>query len=271
MKKQKPMGKTIESNEIQKVNDAYEFLKADLEDTFEAYRQIQFDHDTSVRGIGLNCSTTCAPAIGICSDGNERWKSYMEDTRVFQDYFGNDSQKCYYGIYDGHHGRFAAEIAANELHHALLTDMAKFDPRTKCTCTYNMADSYDVSQYEIHSRAPSQSSERGQMHEESANVIQQIIRTCEEKFAELENIMNEKKKEKNETEKEAKKDKKEKKRKDRDPFAEKMSNAFVKAHKYVDYLLSWGKDEQSRVRWSGCSTLSCVIQNKDRNLIEDQT
>ena len=34
-----------------------------------------------------------------------------------------------------------------------------------------------------------------------------------------------------------------------------------KPHEYTDKLLEWGKDENSRVRWSGCSTLACVIQD----------
>ena len=29
----------------------------------------------------------------------------------------------------------------------------------------------------------------------------------------------------------------------------------------ADILLSWGKDEASRVRWSGCSTFTCVMQD----------
>ena len=41
----------------------------------------------------------------------------------------------------------------------------------------------------------------------------------------------------------------------------KMASAFKRAHEYTDKLLEWGKDENSRVRWSGCSTLTCVIQD----------
>ena len=250
--------KPLDPSQLQQINDAYEFLKADLEDTYEAYRRFRENPSTDVRGVGLNCSATCAYAVGICSDGNERWKNSMEDTRVFQDFFGNDPNKCFFAIYDGHHGRFAAEVAANELHHALLMEMEKFDPRTKCTCTFNMADSYDISQYNIHvhSRAPSRTSERGQIHEESTNVIHQIIRTCEEHVLEL---INEEK-----GKNVAKKKKKEKKEKEKDPFTEKMQGAFVKAHKYTDILMGYGKDEQSRVRWSGCSTVTCVIVNKTK-------
>ena len=45
--------------------------------------------------------------------------------------------------------------------------------------------------------------------------------------------------------------------------------AFKKAHEYTDRLLEWGKEENSRVRWSGCSTLTCIIQDTVSN-IEDK-
>jgi hypothetical protein len=60
---------------------------------------------------------------------------------------------------------------------------------------------------------------------------------------------------------EASKSKKQSEKK-RDPFAEKMSRAFSRAHRYVDGILAYGKDERSRVRWSGVSTLACVIHSK---------
>ena len=267
MKQETSSENPLDPSELNKVNEAYEFLKSDLEDTFEAFRQIRENTVVDVKGVALNCSAACALAVGICSDANQRWKSQMEDTRVFQDYFGNDSHKCYFGIYDGHHGRFAAEIAANELHHGLLMEMEKFDPKTKCTCTFNMADSYDISQYEIHSRPGTASTACGQIHEASSNIIQQIISTCEEKIASMENQHNKEA----EREVSSSRSKKDKSKKVKDPFAAKMGEAFRKAHKYTDLLLSWGKDEQSRVRWSGTSTLACVIQNKHKPTTDSDT
>ena len=35
-----------------------------------------------------------------------------------------------------------------------------------------------------------------------------------------------------------------------------------RAHYITDLLLTYGKDERSKVRWSGCSTFTCVLQNK---------
>ena len=51
-------------------------------------------------------------------------------------------------------------------------------------------------------------------------------------------------------------------------FFNKISSKSCEAQSYfkgcgalVDILLSWGRDEESRVRWSGCSTITCVIQD----------
>ena len=70
----------------------------------------------------------------------------MEDTKVFQDNFGEDKNKSFFAVYDGYHGRFAADMAATELHHLLLNEMSKFDPKTKSTTATNQADNNDVSQ-----------------------------------------------------------------------------------------------------------------------------
>lgn len=252
----------VDPKEVQKLNDAYEFLKADIIDTYAQCRQIKEVVEVNhIRGIGLTCSTTCALSVGLCSAPNERWKSQMEDTRVFQDYFGNDVQKCFFAVYDGHNGCCTAEVAANELHHAMLCEMSKFDPRTKCTCTFNMADSYDISRYDIHAihkHPSSAASERTLMHAYSMNAIQQIIRTCQGNLKILDGEPEDETQEEN-----LERPLKKKKTKDRDPFDEKMANAFVKAHRYCDAVLSLGKDEYSRVRWSGCSTVCCVLQDSD--------
>ena len=256
----------VDPKEVQKINDAYEFLKADINDTYDKCRQVQevvtVDH---VAGIGLNCSTTCALAVGLCSEANERWKSQMEDTRVFQDYFGNDPHKCFFAVYDGHNGCCTAEVAANEMHHAMLCEMSKFDPRTKCTCTFNMADSYDISRYNIHAthdNPSSAKSDRTLMHSYSINAIQQIIQTCQVNVNALDGN-GEVSADAVASQKEKSESSKKKKTREQDPFDEKMAEAFVKAHRYCDMVLTQGKDEYSRVRWSGCSTVCCVLRDSD--------
>ena len=258
----------IDSTQLKRINSAFDVLKSYIENTYDEYRRSSYMANTEVQGLALTCSTRCAYAVGICSTGNERWKNKMEDTRVFQDCFGNDPRKCFLAIYDGYHGGFAAEVAANVLHNQILVEMEKFDPRTKCTCTFNMADINDISQYEIpeeYSRPASVLTERGHIHEASRNAIQQIIQTCEERIALLRESTHEAGDvEENNSSSEKQKLKKRPGKSEKNPFdlfAGRMSDAAVKAHRYTDRILSYGKDEMSRVRWSGCSTLTCVIQD----------
>ena len=248
----------LDPQELQQVNEAYEFLKSDLEDTYEAYRRVRDETHNYVSGIGLNCSADSVLAVGICSHGNDRWKNAMEDTRVFQDYFGNDSHKCFFALYDGHHGTFAAEMAAQELHHALLLEMEKFDPRTKCCCTTNHVpdtapqETPEPTSYcELHSRSASKMTEKTVICQESTAMIQKIIRECEEKLEEFGVSPTSARKTC--------------KKKPKPAFWERMCDALAKAHLYTDIFLVWGKDEHSRVRWSGCSTLTVVVQDTSQD------
>ena len=252
----------VDPKDVQKINDAYEFLKSDYNDTYDQYRQMKEPIEVShITGMGLNCSTSCALAVGLCSAPNERWKAQMEDTRVFQDYFGNSSHKCFFAVYDGHNGCCTAEVTANELHHAMLCEMSKFDPTTKCTCTFNMANSYDISRYNIHGndeRHSSKTPEGTLMHAYSINAIQQIIHTCHRNVDILDGKLDDKTMADEED-----MSPKRNKTKHQNPFDEKMANAFIKAHRYCDVIVSQGKDEYSRVRWSGCSTVCCVLQDSE--------
>lgn len=243
--------------DILKINEAYEVLKSDLDDTYDDFRQMHDAINTHVNSVALNCSPECVYAVGIAASGNEKWKSVMEDTRVYQDFYGGDDNKCFLGLYDGHHGRFAAEVAASELHRLLLNELLKFDPKTKSVEVHNMADaSIDISQY-IFERPVTRESEhrRVSMYNHSLDVVQQIVKMCEEKY---EQLMQEKGS--NFNEKQQKLDSKKRKYIE-NPFAAKISAAYKKVYHLMDILLSYGKDECSKVRWSGCSALDIIIQN----------
>ncbi|XP_071100744.1 LOW QUALITY PROTEIN: protein phosphatase 2C-like domain-containing protein 1 [Haliotis cracherodii] len=241
----------IDPKAIKLINDAYERLKSDIEDTYDMCRQIRQNINTNVNGVSLNCSPSCTLAVGLCSSQNERWKSVMEDTRVFQDYFGDDRDKCYLALFDGHHGRFAAEVAASELHRLLLNEMAKFDPKTKSTSANNLADVTDISHYKF-DRPDTKDSERVLLHQESMDIVQQIIALCEAKY----DLLMKDKKKLPEVDDETKT---KKSSKPKHPLSPKISSAFKKAYHLLDILLSYGKDECSKVRWSGCSALTAIV------------
>ena len=268
---------------LQKVNDAYEFLKADLEETYEAYRRVREDLHTEVHASALNSTVECIYAIGMCSNANERWKNCMEDTRSFEDCFGGDQEKSYFGLYDGHHGIHAAEAAARELHHALLFEMAKFDPKINWNCQLADAehgmDALEKSPRKYVRTSPRvEGEEHHGIYEDGVCAISQVIKGHKEKMDQLKKQRENESESNRDTDTRNKEDKENrtvgrieqecllktksgKKKKFRNAYCEQLSLAFHNAFKFTDLLLSWGKDEQSRVRWSGCSALSIIIQN----------
>ena len=103
-------------------------------------------------------------------------KNTNEDRKVFQDHFGEDPKKCFLAVYDGHHGHFAADMAATEFHHALLLEMQKFDLRTKI----NVAKDEIVTR-DIESRAHSSRNSTTSMYSrESTVMLEQIVKTARE-------------------------------------------------------------------------------------------
>lgn len=247
---------------IQLVNDAYELLKSYLEDTYEDLMPERINN-IECQGMALNCSALCARAVGICSDANQRWKPNMEDTRVFQDYFGNDVNKCFFAIYDGYSGRFAADIAANDLHHYLLNEMAKFDATSRCTCTINLAGYHDLADYKLDRPRPivRKDSLRHILHEESRNIIKQIMYTCEENVSKLHQNGDVDDENKTAVPSIPKISSPSDDDSEADLFARNIQDAMRQSYRMTDYVLSYGIDETSRVRWSGCSAVSCIIQN----------
>jgi len=258
MKSETSSEKPMRMQDVTKVDEAYELLKNDLEDTYDEMKRVIYTIDTNVRGVALNSSPSCAYAVGMCSNENGRWKSVMEDVKVYQDYFGEDRNKCYLGIFDGYHGTSAAERSANELHYLLLHEMAKFDSKTKSTAARNFAESAAAqTDYEL-LRPETRDSFRVNLHQDSAQLVQNIMDLCYDKYDEI-------MKNKTEEEKPLKSN-----RKKKHPMTDKMHKAFEKTYLLMDILLSYGKDEMSRVRWSGTSALTIVVQNTKKVIDEEK-
>ena len=105
----------VSMKKLQKLNLAYELLKADIEGTKNTLRNVDdfFQIQPNVHGQGriLNC----ALAFGVCQHANSRWKTSMEDRYAFKDFFCNDPQSGFFAIYDGYSGSMAAEKCARYL------------------------------------------------------------------------------------------------------------------------------------------------------------
>lgn len=285
LKKETSIDSPIEPKQIQKINEAYELLKADLEDTFEVCRQVREHVDTSCKTVALTCSLGCALAVGISSSANKRWNSDMEDTHVYQDCFGQDASKCYLGLFDGYHGHFTAEVAASLLHKMFLHELCKSDKSLKETHVENYSAYTDIAHHSFvfgpdSKLDPNSSDERlndkdkcqeksaqnskhlhensfhhVNIHQDDDEMTQHIIQLCEEKYDKLQTefpsstLQNTLKSTDSKTEK------------TQHPKAKEIANAFDKSYHLLDILLSYGKDEWSKVRWSGCSALTVLIES----------
>ena len=105
----------VSTKKLQKLNLAYELLKADIEGTNTTLRNVDeyFQLHPNLQGQGTTLN--CALAFGVCQHANARWKTTMEDRHAFKDFFCNDPQSGFFSIYDGYSGSMAAEKCARYL------------------------------------------------------------------------------------------------------------------------------------------------------------
>jgi len=59
---------------------------------------------TSIKDLGISC------------DANPRYRPSMEDTHYYEDNYRGDPSSGYFGVYDGHGGKEAADYVAEHLH-----------------------------------------------------------------------------------------------------------------------------------------------------------
>ena len=105
----------VSMKKLQKLNLAYEAIKANIEGTNTTLRNVDefFLDQRTIHGQGKSLS--CALAFGVCQHANSRWKTSMEDRYAFKDFFCNDPQSGFFAIYDGYSGSMAAEKCARYL------------------------------------------------------------------------------------------------------------------------------------------------------------
>lgn len=204
-------------------DDAYEIIKADLE-------------NNTRRSFGSNCPVVCGTsskpstssfieAVGLCSAINRQWKNEMEEAKVFEDCFGGDQRKCFIGLYSGYNGSNAAKTSSKVLHTYLLPEITKFSDSFQLDIAKGSNDDL---------RGQDKSGQSGTSQNPEINCDNSESSVHEEDAQDIHSDLSHK-------------------------FAQVMAEAFIKAHHSVDEILSNGEGESSRVRWSGCSTLACLI------------
>lgn len=137
----------VSMKKLQKLNLAYEAIKADIEGTNTTLRNVdEFVLDQrNIQGRGT--TLTCALAFGVCQHANSRWKTSMEDRYAFKDFFCNDPQSGFFAIYDGYSGSMAAEKCArylselleNKVESIYQTSMKHEDVNEEIVVAFNQA------------------------------------------------------------------------------------------------------------------------------------
>lgn len=137
----------VSMKKLQKLNLAYEAIKADIEGTNTTLRNVDefFLDQRNIQGRGT--TLTCALAFGVCQHANSRWKTSMEDRYAFKDFFCNDPQSGFFAIYDGYSGSMAAEKCArylselleNKVESIYQTSMKHEDVNEEIVVAFNQA------------------------------------------------------------------------------------------------------------------------------------
>ena len=256
---------SLNNSNIAKINIAFDLLKAELDILRNGYHVQDYDVNYNVKGQGLPCSVADgAMAIGICSHGNERWKKTMEDTWSYRDSFGGDQNQCYFAIFDGYNGIHAAEIAANELHKALQREIVKLNTKIHCenlpithiASLASFLDFHRARQLYIRQLKTDTNSNNNSKDDHLLDDLQDGIE-IESDFAVNNDISSD------ENHRSLSVDSANPKLTERlkNVVLKDVKQAFHSAYAATDtLLLHYGKNEHSRVRWSGCSALTCVFQ-----------
>uniref|UniRef100_A0A8D2DVJ3 Protein phosphatase 2C like domain containing 1 n=1 Tax=Sciurus vulgaris TaxID=55149 RepID=A0A8D2DVJ3_SCIVU len=212
---------TFEFNEkiLQNTNNAFELLG---KKQIPSYYKI-FDNIDGSSVSSQQISHLLIKGVAICGDGNAAWKVDMNDRFTIMNNFGNKPNVCFFGLFDGHHGASAADLASVELPILLLHQLSRFDP------------SY-------------------QMTTEQQRVVNSFHTVFREEYTAIEDFFSSTRK---------------RPRAQRYEY-EDIHKAFAKAFWRMDRLLRLGRNEVSRVRWSGCSAVTCILEGSIKNPYADK-
>ncbi|BFZ21729.1 hypothetical protein BsWGS_24768 [Bradybaena similaris] len=242
-----PKNNCVHPEDVKVIDAAFEIVKNYIEDASEGSSLTDQSVDASLSGVALDCSLDCVYAVGVCSNPNRRWKHSMEDAHVYQDYFGDDRSKCYLAVFDGYHGTVAARRCSRELHGILLHEMAKFDSKVKSTVARNFAESGTARTSYEQLRPDTRESVRVNLHQESTDIVEHVISACCKTYNEMMADRGEGDQKTN--------------HRIKHHTTEQIHNAFMESYLRMDICLSHGQGETSKVRWSGTSAVTVLIQD----------
>uniref|UniRef100_A0A8C0H6A0 Protein phosphatase 2C like domain containing 1 n=1 Tax=Chelonoidis abingdonii TaxID=106734 RepID=A0A8C0H6A0_CHEAB len=194
----------------QKIDCSLELLKNKSKGT--SYFNVDNIDDSS--GYLKKVSNSLIKALAVCQDKNSTWRADMEDTFIVLDNFGNRSDTCFLGLFDGYHGVFAAETVSAELPLLFLDQLSQTD------------SSYKVSRNEE------------QILDSFATVIKGNYRDQEKVFSS-----------KTDSDKTTKPN-----------TYEWIHKTYAKSFWRMDRLLRLGRNEVSKVRWSSCTAVTCLVE-----------
>ncbi|CAH7208174.1 Pp2d1 [Phodopus roborovskii] len=157
-------------------------------------------------------------AVAICGNSNSTWNANPNGKFTVTNDFGDKANVCFFGLFDGHHGDAAADLASKEFQVLLLHQLSTKDPSYQMTA------------------------EQQQLINSFHTVFREEYRAIEEIFSSTYKTFRTNRRE-----------------------YEEIHKAFAKAFWRMDRLLRLGRNEVSRVRWSGCSALTCILEGIIKN------
>ncbi|XP_041105018.1 protein phosphatase 2C-like domain-containing protein 1 isoform X2 [Polyodon spathula] len=210
---------TYTENKVQKINRSYEIIKSVLGRTFppnhadcQYYIAEHFVNTTKV-------SHPLIRAVSTCEEKNAAWKPHMEDVSVLIDQYGGKAGACFIGLFDGFHGKFAAQVTSKELPILILEQLSKCPSST-----------YSVTSEDLKMLAGFDTIFQEMCEDNNTGYASAASFSVEDDVS--------------------------------DP--ERVHRAFAKAFWKMDRLLGLGRGEASRIRWSGCTALICLIESTEK-------
>ncbi|CAF0703188.1 unnamed protein product [Brachionus calyciflorus] len=242
----KPINKFNESDKnkitewnlkITLINENYELLKSFLNNSFESNRVILNHYKSDVQGESRVVANEKILAIGSCSIKNSH-KKIMEDTNIILDSFGENSDLTYIGTFDGYDGDVSSNKCESQLHLGILNAIENNDPskvqflKEKYEFDeINNLEKYDTSIKDDYDKVSSRNSNESRKF--NLNFENESYEAC---FNEEE-----------------------------ESLVKLYRYAFKYAYREMDKLLARGKGETSRIRWSGTTACSCIIEKKENS------